>query len=235
VRGKPRVKREIQQLQWGAAQARCRHALGQTAAEAEQERNSAPWKAAVDLKRHTQAGIGWLATQRHLGGADVVSHEVAELLRPQVTGQEFLGWLDALPAAQTVTLLRRTDHEEERMERAHERWKAEKAAKDAAELAAMEKETAEMEKQVETLLDLGVAKMGAAEIERRELLREGKPVPEDVLAIITNKSATLAKIKVLREDWHRRRIKWRWFERDPQGHSSPFKANQAFDSNSPPA
>jgi hypothetical protein len=75
---------------------------------------------------------------------------------------------------------------------------------------------------------LGEAKVAAAEIERRELLKEGKPVPEDVLAIIANKAETLAKIKALREDWNRRRIKWRWIERDAQGHSSPFKANQAF-------
>ena len=85
-------QREIRQLQWAAALAKCLGVLGKSIADTKQDRKSAPWKVAVALylKQHTQADNTWLASQLHMGSANAVSHYVGILRSKGGSGQVVL-------------------------------------------------------------------------------------------------------------------------------------------------
>lgn len=77
--------REIREQQWAELLAAGLRRAGQTAAEAQCERKSAPGKIALaaELKRATQVPNGWLAERLHMGSEMAVSQYVGQWRRAQ--------------------------------------------------------------------------------------------------------------------------------------------------------
>jgi hypothetical protein len=79
---------EIREGRWAEMLARCLERLGKTRADAQRDRKSAPWKAAValTLKERTQASNRWLTGHLHMGRPEAVSVYVQRLRTSGVAG-----------------------------------------------------------------------------------------------------------------------------------------------------
>jgi len=76
-------RRELQEAGWAKALDEALRAIKRTAAEAQTERKSAPWKVAVaaHMKATTQVENRWLADKLHMGSPVAVSHHTGQLRR----------------------------------------------------------------------------------------------------------------------------------------------------------
>ena len=91
--------REIREAKWAAALAAILRSVGKTEPEAQVERKSAPWKAAVaaQMKQQTQADNTWLGLRLHMGGRVAVSRYVARFRQNQTSEA-------ATPLAMTIPI-----------------------------------------------------------------------------------------------------------------------------------
>jgi putative transposase len=85
--GEAQGAREIRAHAWAERLAEGLRRAGKTAAAAQGDRKSAPWKVALaaELKRETQVPNRWLAEQLHMGSGTAVSHYVSRWRRISTT------------------------------------------------------------------------------------------------------------------------------------------------------